>query len=150
VRGVPLGAPVGCRLRLQNLIQNCGGYLILHIGLLALPLLCLLFPLLCLLFLLLCLLFALLMGECMLDPCTFPVILHQMPRYLNFKRKKNTMLQCFWVNCTQNVIGRLLKILFALLKGFENIFVHVNFVLLRTCLSMSQAVGDQKSTQISV
>jgi hypothetical protein len=33
-----------------------------------------------------------------------------------------------------------------LLKGFENIFVYVNFVLLRTCLSMSQVVGDQKST----
>jgi hypothetical protein len=86
----------------------------------------------------------------MLDPCTFPITLHHMPRYLNFKHKKSTILQCFWVNCTQNVIGRVLKILFALLKGFENIFVHVNFVLLRTCLSMSQVVGDQKSTQISV
>jgi hypothetical protein len=52
VKGIPLGAPVGCRLRLQNLIQNCGGYLILHIGLLALALalLYLLFALLCLFF----------------------------------------------------------------------------------------------------
>jgi hypothetical protein len=82
----------------------------------------------------------------MLDPCTFPVILHHMPRYLNFKRKQSIVLQCFWVNYIQNVIGRVLKILFALLKGFENIFVYVNFVLLRTCLSMSQVVGDQKST----
>jgi hypothetical protein len=53
VKGVPLGASVGCRLRLQNLIQNCGSYLILHIGLLALPLLCLFFVLLILLLLLL-------------------------------------------------------------------------------------------------
>jgi hypothetical protein len=50
VRGVLLGTPIGCRLRLQNLIQNCGGYLILYIGLLVLPLLCLVFALLCLVF----------------------------------------------------------------------------------------------------
>ena len=30
-------------LRLQYLIQNCGGYIILHFGLLALPFLCLFF-----------------------------------------------------------------------------------------------------------
>jgi hypothetical protein len=60
VRGVPLGAPVGCRLRLQNLNQNYGGYLILHISLLVLPLLCLVFALLCLVFALLWLLFTLL------------------------------------------------------------------------------------------
>jgi hypothetical protein len=51
VRGVLLGAPVGCRFRLQNLIQNCGGDLILYIGLLALLLLCLVFALLILLLL---------------------------------------------------------------------------------------------------
>jgi hypothetical protein len=86
----------------------------------------------------------------MLDPYTFPVTLHHMPRYLNFKRKKSTVLHCFWMHCTQYIIGRVWKILFALLKGFENIFIHVNFVLLRTYFSISQIVNDQKSTQISV
>lgn len=39
------------------------------------------------------------------------------------------------------------KILFALLKGFRNLFVLVNFVLLTASLSVSQVRNNQKSTQ---
>jgi hypothetical protein len=86
-------------------------------------------------------------GKCMLDPCTFPVTVHTLARYLDFVLQKSTVLQCFWVHCSENGIGMVRKILFALPKGLENIFVHVNFVLLTNSLSMSQVFIEQKSTQ---
>ena len=86
-------------------------------------------------------------GKCMLDPCTFPVTMHILVRYLDFVFQESTVLQCFWVHCSKNGIGMVQKILFALPKGLENILVHVNFVLLTNSLSMSQIFAEQKSTQ---
>jgi hypothetical protein len=105
VRGVPLGAPVGCRLRLQNLIQNCGGYLILHIGLLVLPLFCLLFALLCLVFALLCLVFGLVIL--LLLPLNFlqAGLLQSILDLLNLQLVLcNELLTCLVIQASQGFI----------------------------------------------
>jgi len=59
-----------------------------------------------------------------------------LEEYLNFVPENIPMLQWFCGHWSDKRIGKMPKILFALLKGFWNLFVHVNFVLLMTLLSI--------------